>query len=401
MQIAPLAPTGRLERNSPMTAASLEILDRLIAFPTVSSASNRDLIAFAAEFLATRGIEASLTPNAEGSKANLFATIGPKDRGGVMLSGHTDVVPVEGQAWSGDPFRLRDLDGRLTGRGAADMKGFLACALAAADRAARMDLATPLHLAFSYDEEIGCIGVRSLLEAMAGAPFRPEMAIVGEPTSMRIATGHKGKTALRALCCGREAHSALAPTALNAIHLATAFVDKIRARQAAFAREGARDGACDVPYTTLHVGRIAGGVALNIVPYTCSVEFEFRNLAEDDPAALLACLEADAEAVAAPWREAFPEAAVKLEVTNAYPGLSTGGGEPVVGFVQSLTPRDDRLKVAFGTEGGLFSSRLAIPTVVCGPGSMDQGHKPDEWVSRDQIAECDRFMDALLARLAA
>jgi len=383
-----------------MTAASLEILDRLIAFPTVSSASNRDLVAFVVEFLASRGIEATLTPDAEGAKANLFATIGPKDRGGVILSGHTDVVPVDGQAWSGDPFRLRDLDGRLTGRGAADMKGFLACALAAADRAARMDLATPLHLAFSYDEEIGCTG-RSLLEAMAAAPFRPEMAIVGEPTSMRIATGHKGKTALRAVCCGRAAHSALAPTALNAIHLATDYIDKIRARQEAFAREGARDGDYDVPYTTLHVGRIAGGTALNIVPNACSLEFEFRNLAEDDPAALLACLEADAEGVAAPWREAFPEVAVKLEVTNAYPGLSTCGNEPVVGFVQSLTCRNDRLKVAFGTEGGLFRARLAIPTVVCGPGSMNQGHTPDEWVSRDQLAECDRFMDALLARLAA
>ena len=384
-----------------MTAASLEILDRLIAFPSVSSASNRDLIEFVVEFLATRGIEAVLTPNGAGTKANLFATIGPRDRGGVMLSGHTDVVPVDGQAWSGDPFRLRDLDGRLTGRGAADMKGFLACALAAADRAARMDLATPLHLAFSYDEEIGCQGVRSLIDAMAAAPFRPDMAIVGEPTSMRVATGHKGKTALRALCRGREAHSALAPTALNAIHLATAYVDKIRARQVSFAQAGARDAAYDVPYTTLHVGRIAGGTTLNIVPNTCWLEFEFRNLAQDDPATLLACLEADAEAVAAPWREACPEAAVKLEVTNAYPGLCTDGDEPVVGFVQSLTSRRDRLKVAFGTEGGLFRDRLGIPTVVCGPGSMDQGHKPDEWVSRHQIAECDRFMDALLARLAA
>jgi len=384
-----------------MSSLSLEILDRLVAFPTISSAPNRDLVAFVVDFLAARGIEASLVPNAEGTKANLFATIGPKDRGGVMLSGHTDVVPVEGQAWSGDPFRLREVDGRLIGRGTTDMKGFLACALAAADRAARMDLATPLHLAFSHDEEIGCVGVRSLLEVMAQAPFRPQMAIIGEPTSMRIATGHKGKTALRALCCGREAHSALAPGALNAIHLATAYVDKIRARQEIFARQGARDDAYEVPYTTLHVGRIAGGTALNIVPNACSIDFEFRNLAEDDPATLLACLEADAEAVAAPWRERFPEAAVKVEVTNAYPGLSTAEDEPVVGFAQGLTGRNDRVKLAFGTEGGLFRDRLAIPCVICGPGSMDQGHKPDEWVARAQIAECDRFMDALLARLAS
>lgn len=381
-------------------AASLDLLDRLVAFPTVSRDPNRDLVDFVVAFLAARGIETMLVPNAEGTKANLFATIGPRDRGGVMLSGHTDVVPVEGQAWSGDPFRLREVDGRLIGRGTTDMKGFLACALACADRAARMELAVPLHLAFSYDEEIGCVGVRSLLEAMAEAPFRPEMAIIGEPTSMRIATGHKGKTALRALCCGREAHSALAPTALNAIHLATAYIDKIRARQEIFATRGARDADYDVPYTTLHVGRIAGGTALNIVPNACAIEFEIRNLAEDDPAALIACLEADAEAVAAPWRAAFPEAAVKVEVTNAYPGLATPQDAPVVGFAAALTGRNDRLKLAFGTEGGLFGQRLGIPAVICGPGSMDQGHKPDEWVARALIAECDRFMDALLARLA-
>lgn len=382
-------------------STALDLLDRLVAFPTVSSASNRDLVDFVVAFLAARGVATTLVPNAEGTKANLFATVGPSDRGGVLLSGHTDVVPVEGQAWSGDPFRLRRSEDRLIGRGTTDMKGFLACALAAVDRASRMDLATPLHLALSYDEEIGCVGVRSLIEAMAAAPFRPEMAIVGEPTSMRVATGHKGKTALRALCCGREAHSALAPTALNAIHLAAAYVDKIRARQALLAEAGARDPAYDVPFTTLHVGKISGGTALNIVPNACAIEFEFRNLAEDDPARLLAALEADAEAVAAPWRAAFPEAAVKVEVTNAYPGLATGEDESVTAFAQGLSGRNERVKLAFGTEGGLFRSRLSIPTVVCGPGSMDQGHKPDEWVSQAQIAECDRFMDALLARLAA
>ncbi len=383
----------------PPAPTSIELLARLVAFPNVSAASNRDLIDFVVAFLAARGIESLLVPNAEGTKANLFATVGPGDRGGVMLSGHTDVVPVEGQAWTGDPFRLRDVDGRLMGRGTTDMKGFHASALACIDRAARMDLTVPLHLALSYDEEIGCVGVRSLLEALADAPFRPEMAIIGEPTSMRIATGHKGKTALRALCCGREAHSALAPTALNAIHLASAFIDKIRARQTLFATDGARDDAYDVPYTTLHVGKIAGGTALNIVPNACTLEFEIRNLAEDDPAALLACLEADAEAVVAPWRDAFPEAAVKVEVTNAYPGLATPEDAPVVAFASRLTGRNDRIKLAFGTEGGLFHTRLALPTVICGPGSMDQGHKPDEWVSRDQLAECDRFMDALLRRV--
>lgn len=384
-----------------MSARSLDLLDRLVAFPTISSASNRDLIGFVTAFLAERGVEAMLVPNKDGTKANLFATIGPRDQGGVMLSGHTDVVPVEGQAWSGDPFRLRVEGDRLLGRGTTDMKGFLACALSAADRAARMQLAVPLHLAFSYDEEIGCVGVRGLIEALAVAPFRPHMAIIGEPTSMAVATGHKGKTALKALCCGREAHSALAPTALNAIHLAAAYVDKIRARQALYAARGARDDAYDVPYTTFHVGRIQGGTALNIVPNACTLELEFRNLAEDDPAVLLAELEADAEAVAAPWRSAFPEAAVRVEATNTYPGLATGDDAPVVAFAQGLSGSNQRLKLAFGTEGGLFQNRLSIPTVVCGPGSMEQGHKPDEWVARSQIEACDRFMDALLAHLAA
>lgn len=384
-----------------MTTTSLDLLDRLVAFPTISSEPNRDLIAFIADFLAARGVPATLVPNANGTTANLFATIGPADRGGVMLSGHTDVVPVEGQAWTGDPFRLREIDGRLLGRGTTDMKGFLACALAAADRAASTTLAMPLHLAFSYDEELGCLGVRSLIDVLAQASFRPEMAIVGEPTSMRVGTGHKGKTALRAICCGRAAHSALAPSALNAIHLASAFIDRIRQRQSALATRGARDPAYDIPYTTLHVGRIAGGTALNIVPDTCTLELEFRNLAADAPESLLAGLQADAEAIAAPLRETFPEAAVLLEITNSYPGLATPEDSRIVGLAQALSGHNQRVKLAYGTEGGLFSARLGIPTVVCGPGSMDQGHKPDEFVTRAQIAECDRFMDSLLTRLAA
>lgn len=382
-----------------MTDTSIGLLERLVAFPTVSAHPNRQLIAFVADFLRGHGIEAALYPNAEGTKANLFATIGPEDRGGVMLSGHTDVVPVEGQAWTGDPFTLRDLDGRLTARGAADMKGFVACALTAARKATALPLKTPLHLALSYDEELGCLGVGSMIDAMANAPIRPEMAIVGEPTSMRIALGHKGKTALRATCCGVEAHSALAPTALSAIHLAADYIAKIRARQELLATQGAQDPAYGIPYTTLHVGKISGGTALNIVPNRCVLDFEFRNLAEDDPATLLAKLEADALAVAAPHRERFPTADVMVEKLWAYPGLATPETSPVVAFTQSLTNRTDRIKLAFGTEGGLFAQDLGIPTLVCGPGSMDQGHKPDEWVSREQMGECDRFMEALLDRL--
>ncbi len=236
---------------------TLDLLDRLIAFPTVSRDPNRELIDFVAAFLAERGVESRLVGGADGRKANLFATLGPTDRGGVMLSGHTDVVPVDGQSWQSDPFRLTVRDGRAFGRGTADMKGFLAAALALADRASREALSIPLHLAFSYDEEIGCVGVRSLIADLERASVRPRFCIVGEPTSMRVALGHKGKIAARACAHGLSAHSALAPNALNAIHLACDFVDRLRFRQSEFAGGGRSDPDYDIPYTTLHVGTIA------------------------------------------------------------------------------------------------------------------------------------------------
>jgi acetylornithine deacetylase len=380
---------------------SIDILRQLIAFPTISRDSNLQLANSVRDQLAERGIACLLVGDATGAKANLYATIGPADRPGVLLSGHTDVVPVDGQEWTCPPFALTRRHGRLYGRGAADMKGFLACALAAALQAADRELRSPLHLAFSYDEEVGCIGVRRLIDVLAEAPVRPAFCIVGEPTSMAVATGHKGKTALRATCIGREAHSALAPLAVNALHLGCDLVGAIRARQAEIAEAGARDGDYDVPYTTLHVGRMSGGTALNIVPNRCEVEFEIRNLAEDDPASLAEELRGEAERIAAAARERAPEAAIRIEVENSYPGLGTAPDAEVVAFVKSLTGANRTIKVAFGTEGGLYSERLGIPTVVCGPGSMAQGHRPDEYVSEEQMARCDAMLAALLDRLEA
>lgn len=380
---------------------TLELLDRLIAFPTVSRDPNRELIAFVQDFLAARGIEAQIVATPDGRKANLFATIGPADKPGIMLSGHTDVVPVEGQAWSSDPFRLRVEDGRAYGRGTADMKGFVAAALALAERAAGRDLSTPLHLALSHDEEIGCVGVRSLIERMEQAPVRPLMCIVGEPTSLRIATGHKGKLAARATCCGVEGHSALAPRALNAIHLACDFVGVLREQQDRLATEGARDPDYDIPYTTVHAGVIGGGTALNIVPNRCTVDFEIRNIAQDDASRILNRLMDGAAKLVEQRKAAFPQADITVDVVNTYPGLATPPDAPIVDFVRLLVEDPATFKVAFGTEGGLFDSRLAVPTVICGPGSMDQGHKPDEFISLDQLALCDRMMDRLLDRLAA
>jgi len=378
---------------------SLTILERLVAFPTVSRDSNLALIDYVRGLLAESGIESTLVHDETGRKANLYATIGAGDRPGVVLSGHTDVVPVDGQAWTVEPFALTAREGRLYGRGAADMKGFVACALNAARLAAGRRLSTPLHLALSHDEEIGCVGVRRLLDVMEKAPLRPVFCIVGEPTSMAVARGHKGKTAARATCVGREGHSALAPLALNAVHLACDLVGEIRRKQAEIAEHGARDGDYDVPYTTLHVGRIEGGVALNIVPNLCEVDFEIRNLAEDDPQAILADLRAAAERIADDARTRAPEADIRIEVTNAYPGLDTPADAAVVAFVKSLTAASRTINVAFGTEGGLFAGRLGIPTVICGPGSMAQGHKPDEFVTADQLARCDAMLAALLDRL--
>jgi acetylornithine deacetylase len=311
------------------------------------------------------------------------------------------VVPVDGQDWAHPPFVLTRRGERLYGRGAADMKGFVACALAAAVRAAGKRLRAPLHLAFSYDEEVGCIGVRRLIDVLGDAPVRPAFCIVGEPTSMAVATGHKGKTALRAICIGREGHSALAPLSVNAVHLGCDFVGAIRARQAEIAESGKRDGDYDVPYSTLHVGRMSGGTALNIVPNRCEVEFEIRNLAADDPEWLVDGLRADAARIVEMARPQAAEADIRIEVENSYPGLGTPPDAEVVAFVKSLTGANGTTKVAFGTEGGLFSERLGIPTVVCGPGSMAQGHRPDEYVTEEQMARCDAMLDALLDRLAA
>ena len=379
---------------------SIRILEKLIAFPTVSRDSNLDLVNYVAELLEANGVASQIIHSEDGHKANLFATVGPKDRPGVMLSGHSDVVPVDGQNWTLPPFAMTERDGRLYGRGAADMKGFIASALAACLDASKMQLATPLHLALSYDEEIGCVGVRSLVEMLKGAPQRPLLCIVGEPTSMQVATGHKGKIGARAFCRGREGHSALAPLALNAIHLGCDFVAALRKEQDRLSREGARDGDYDIPYTTVHVGKMNAGVALNIVPNLCQLDFEIRNVAADNAEEILEGLKAEAARIAAEAAATVPEAAIDIEVFNTYPGLDTPAASRAVAFVKSLTGANGTIKVAFGTEGGLFSRDIGTPTVVCGPGSMAQGHKPDEFVSIEQLRRCDDMLEKLLRRLA-
>ncbi len=381
-----------------------DILAKLIAFDTTSRHSNLALMHYIESLLAEVGIVSTLIPDSTGTKANLYATVGPQDRGGVMLSGHTDVVPVDGQHWTVPAFTLTESDNRYYGRGTTDMKGFVACAVSAALNASQQTLKTPLHLGLSYDEEIGCVGVHSLIELLQQAPVKPALCIVGEPTSLSVATKHKGKMSVLARCYGKAGHSALAPNAFNAIHLACDLVAILRTTQDVL-RDACTETNLDaVPYTTVHVGRIHTDQALNIVPSLCEVYFEIRHTANDDPQAILNNIQQHCQPLIDVAKQQATEAAIEFDVWNAYPGLDTPANANVVSFVQSLLDEDTTTtttSVAFGTEAGLFSEHVGIPTVVCGPGSMDQGHKPDEFVSIDQIKRCESMMNRLIQRLAS
>ncbi|MGM4984487.1 acetylornithine deacetylase [Rhizobium sp. 11_C7_N12_5] len=367
---------------------TLELLDRLVAYPTVSADSNLPLIDFARSYLTERGFECRLVPDGSGSKANLFASIGPRGDDGIMLSGHTDVVPAATQVWMSDPFRLTRRGTRLHGRGSTDMKGFLASTLSAASRLDAAALKRPLHIAFSHDEEIGCVGVRSLIDVLARERFKAALCIVGEPTSMAIALGHKGKMAAQARFRGEAGHSSLAPRFVNAIHLACDFVSVLRDEQRDIAASGRRDADYDIPYTTVHTGRIAGGEVLNIVAERASVDFEIRHLAEDDVGEILSRIRAAAGAK------------TEIEVRNAYPGLSAPVDGPAASLIRRLFGQAPTTKVSFGTEAGLFATRLGLETVVIGPGNMDQGHQADEYIEEAELQRCDAMMDRLIEQLS-
>jgi len=378
----------------------LDILKRLIAFDTVSSESNMALIEYVRDVLATKGIESLIVKDESGKKANLFASTGPKEQPGILLSGHTDVVPVAGQAWTLPPFEATLKDGRIYGRGTCDMKGFIALAIDAMLDAADLTLTRPLQLALSHDEEIGCVGVRRLLDVLDLAPLRPFLCVIGEPTSMQFALGHKGKSSYRTYCRGQEAHSSLAPRAVNAIHLASDFIGALRDSQKRIEKTGLRDEGYDIPYSTVHIGRIDGGKALNIVPNLCTLEFEFRNLPADNPDQLLNELRERAEALVREAKQVSTVAAIDIEVMNEYPGLDTHPSVEAVRLLHSFAaPDTQHVKVSFGTEGGLFANRLNVPVVVCGPGSIEQAHKPDEFIDETQLLAGERFLQTLLGSL--
>ncbi len=383
-----------------MSPRALEILKRLIAFDTVSSEPNMALIEYVRELLASKGIESLIVKDETGKKANLFASTGPRDVPGVLLSGHTDVVPAAGQAWTMPPFQATLRDGRIYGRGTCDMKGFIALAIDAMLDAADMTLMRPLQLALSHDEEIGCVGVQRLLDVLHLAPVRPFLCVVGEPTLMQFAVGHKGKASYRTFCRGQEAHSSLAPRAVNAIHLASDFIAELRKSQKQIEQHGARDEGYDIPYSTVHIGRIDGGKALNIVPNLCTMEFEYRNLPGDNPDALLEQLRERAEVLVREARQLSGVADIEIEVMNEYPALETHPSVEAVRLLHAFAePGTQHIKVSYGTEGGLFAGRLNVPVVVCGPGSIEQAHKPDEFIDESQMDAGERFLQSLLGSL--
>ncbi|WP_434610750.1 acetylornithine deacetylase [Pseudomonas sp. R1-7] len=378
---------------------SRALLAELVGFATVSRDSNLALIGFVRDYLHGLGVSSELIYNAERTKANLLASIGPSVPGGVVLSGHTDVVPVDGQAWTVEPFCLTERDGKLFGRGTADMKGYLASVLAAVPTFLASPLRRPVHLAFSYDEEVGCLGVRSLLDVLPQRVPQPALCLIGEPTELKPVLGHKGKLAMRCHVKGAPCHSAYAPYGVNAIEQAARLIGRLGEIGAELAEPSLHDPRFDPAYSTVQVGVIQGGTALNIVPADCRFDFEIRALPDFAPQGVVEKLQDYAEQALLPrMRAVNMDTAIRFEPLSAYPGLATSPNGEAARLVARLCGSDAFGTVAFGTEGGLFH-QAGIPTVVCGPGSMDQGHKPDEYVSLEQMAACDRLMDRLAIHL--
>lgn len=380
---------------------SVGLLRTLVGFDTTSRESNLQLIEFVRDYLAGFDVPCELIYNAERSKANLFASIGPAEQPGIVLSGHTDVVPVDGQPWTVSPFELSEHDGKLFGRGTADMKGYIACVLALVPALVAAELRMPVHIALSYDEEVGCLGVRSLLAELEQRPVKPLLCIIGEPTELKPVLGHKGKLAMRCDVHGHPCHSAYAPLGVNAIEYAAELIGELgRIGQQLKAPEH-HDARFDPPYSTVQTGVISGGKALNIVPADCRFDFEIRALPSQDPTQVAQQLQAYAEQQVLPRMRAVSEhSAIRFSELSAYPGLATDAQSQAAELIAAFCGSREYGTVAFGTEGGLFDA-AGIPTVVCGPGSMDQGHKPDEFVSRAQLDACDAMLQRMLASIRA
>jgi len=383
------------------TTATLDWVNKLVSFDTTSRNSNVELIDTMAAELTRLGLEPVVVPNADGTKANLFATIAASDgsvTGGIMLAGHTDVVPVDGQDWASDPFTPEIRDGRVYGRGTTDMKAFSGVILGLLPEFLSRPLAQPLHLAFTYDEEVGCHGAVVLLAELAARGIHPRLGFVGEPTSMRAVSAHKSSQLYRVSVTGLAAHSSMTSTGVNAIEYAARAIAFIRSLADEHRISGPFDESFVVPYTTANVGTVAGGAAVNTVAERCDFEFEFRTIPGVDPEAVIGRIRDHVATLQAEIRQENPAAGIVLTPLGAVPGLSPEGPREALELAQQLTGNTAEETVVYATEAGLFQL-AGIDTVVCGPGSMDQGHTANEYIELSQIAACEDFMHALAAHL--
>jgi acetylornithine deacetylase len=388
---------------APATAAPLtstEMLARMVAFDTNRRNPHLPLVEFARDWLHSLGVACRVNVDASGQKANLHALIGPQVPGGIALSGHVDTVPVDGQAWSSDPFVLRRAEGRLYARGSTDMKGFVACCLAAVPALLARGLKRPIHLFITHDEETDMAGARRLIGDLAQGAPRPEFCIVGEPSLMQPILAHKGRLSLRVLVRGRTGHSSEPDRGVNAVHAAAEAVAWVAAQARARARTGPFAPAFDPPFTTLHVGTIAGGTMLNIIPERAEFTMECRAIPGDDALAEVERLRAHIAADIEPAMHATdPATGFTLEMLDNIPGMSLDPGHELTTLVKQLTGSNSTGFVSYGTEGGLYQ-QAGIPTIICGPGAIAQAHKADEYIAESQLAACDSFIRRLADRLA-
>jgi acetylornithine deacetylase len=386
-------------KSAAPSPAARAMVERLIGFPTVSRDSNLGLIEWARDYLAKLGATTRLTHDPTGKKANLFATLGDSIKPGLILSGHTDVVPVDGQRWDTDPFSVVERDGKLYGRGSADMKGFIGVALAQAPKfldalnAGRLD--APLHYALSYDEEVGCIGVRGLIRDLEENGIRPAGCVVGEPTSMQPIIAHKGMNRFRCAVHGREAHSSYVTHGVNSIEYAARLIVYIRQIADRLAQFEERDYGFTVPYTTLSTGLIRGGIAANVVPKDCEFQFDMRTLPHASADALYEEIRAYAELLSREMRAIDPEAGIDLEWAGQTLGLAAAESDAIVQWAMKLSRTGAVGKVSYGTEAGLFQ-QMGVSTVILGPGDIAEAHRPNEFVSLEQLAQCEMFMHRIL-----
>jgi acetylornithine deacetylase len=373
-----------------------DMLARLIAFDTTSRDGNIPLIEFVEAYLEGWGVKSLRVDYEAGRKTNLYATIGPDIAGGVVLSGHTDVVPVDGQNWSSDPFTMVERDGKLYGRGTCDMKGFLATALALVPDFKAARLKAPIHLALSCDEEVGCVGVRPLVAYMKEHLPRPKAVIVGEPTSMKVVNAHKGAHTFSTEVLGHEAHSCNTHLGVNSILVAGELLTEIGRLEAEMRERGDPSGLFNPPYTSVHVGLIEGGTAKNIVPRRCSFKWETRLLPDSDPDEVPEKFNRFARTLEPRMKKVAEDTAIRTERTNAVPGLHPEEDSPAEHLALHLAEANGAHAVSYCTEAGLFQES-GIPAIICGPGSIDDAHKPDEYIAISEMEKCETFMKRLIA----